>query len=90
MPITLTPIAVTDDDGAVQQYHVAEVAGEQDNLDAARAAGHVIEVTWAELFLAVASNGADEGTLTSGMVGEEFTAELRTFLCDRCFGLGGE
>ena len=83
MPITLTPIAVTDDDGAVQQYHIAEAASEQDNLDAARAAGHVVEVTWEELFEAVHMR----------WVGASYpmTAKrLRTFLCDRCFGLGGE
>jgi len=89
MPITLTPIAVTDDDGAVQQYHIAEVAGEQDNLDAARAAGHVVEVTWADVFLAVAMRCDTDGHWTPGIV-EEFVGDLRTFLCDRCFGLGGE
>ena len=83
MPITLTPIAVTDDDGAVQQYHVAEVAGEQDNLDAARAAGHVVEVTWADVF--EASNY--RARALSLPVNKRF---LRMFLCDRCFGLGGE
>ena len=84
MPITLTPIAVTDDDGVVRQYHVAEVAGEQDNLDAARAAGHVVEVTWVDVFRAalVECDGADPELIRD--------ADLRTFLCDRCFGLGGE
>ena len=81
MPITLTPIAVTDDDGAVQQYHIAEAASESCNLDDARAAGHVVEVTWAELFNSACQRHVLD-TLTD--------AELRTFLCDRCFGLGGE
>jgi len=84
MPITLTPIAVTDDDGVVQQYHIAEIAGEQDNLDDARAAGHVVEVTWLDVFdSALHRYGQSECALID-------PEKLRTFLCDLCFGLGGE
>jgi len=80
MPLTLTPVAVTDDDGAVQQYHIAEACEESCNLDDAREAGHLRAVAWMDIM----KTAVLEAPSTIGDWGID---DLRKFLCDRAFGL---
>ena len=80
MPLTLTPVAVTDDDGAVQQYHIAEACGESCNLDDARKAGRLEEVAWMDIL-------KDAATRAPSTLADWDIDDLRKFLCDRTFGL---